>query len=63
MGHTADYQQARLADGQVELLRQRIYELGPRLEDHHLLALSETLHDMLRRRRGGRSFQRVDLRL
>lgn len=63
MGHSATYRPGMLGDDQVEALRQRIVEISPRLDDHQILVLSDTLHDILRGRRGGRAFHRVDLRL
>ncbi len=63
MGKSSPYRVGRVGDEQVEVLRRRLVELSPRLDDHQIIVLTDTLHDILRSRRGGRSFRQVDLRV
>jgi hypothetical protein len=48
--------QGRVAADQMDLVRQTVRSLTERLDDDQVLDLSEMLHDILRRRRGRRSF-------
>lgn len=55
MGRSID-PHGRMAPDQMDLVRQTVRSLTERLDDDQVLELSEMLHDILRRRRGRRSF-------
>jgi len=46
----------RVPADQMDLVRQSVRSLTEKLDDEQVLELSEMLHDILRRRRGRRSF-------
>lgn len=55
MGYARE-QRRRVDDSQMDSIRHGMRLLTERLDDDQVLELSDMLHDILRRRRGGRSF-------
>ncbi len=61
MGHSTSYPPARLTDLEVELLRERLIDMLPRLEVHQLTALGDFFYDAARERVTRGDSHRVDL--
>jgi len=57
------YRPADFTDAEVEAVRRKLLDAAGRMTEEQVLALADSLHDVMRRRRGSRSFQRVDMRL
>lgn len=57
------YRPADFTDAEVETLRLKLLDAAGRMTEDQVLMLADALHEVLRRRRGSRSFQRVDMRL
>lgn len=62
MGHPHHYRPADFTDEEVEALCSQMIEAAGRMADDQVLMLADALHDLLRRRRGSRAFQRPDPR-
>ena len=62
MGQSHHYRPADFTDAEVEALRDQLIEAAGRMTGAQVLMLADTLHDLLRRRRGARTFQRLDAR-
>ena len=63
MGQSFHYRPADFSDAEVEALRLKLVDAAGRMTDDQVLMLADTLHEVMRRRRGSRSFQRVDMSL
>ena len=63
MGQTFHYRPADFTDAEVEALRLKLLDAAARMTDDQVLMLTDALHEVLRRRRGSRSFQRMDVSL
>lgn len=56
------YRPDDFTDEDVEALRAHLIDAAGRMADEQILLLTDALHDLLRRRRGARTFQRLDPR-
>ena len=63
MGQSFHYRPADFTDAEVEALRLKLLDAAGRMTEDQVLMLADTLHEVMRRRRGSRSFQRVDMSL
>ena len=63
MGQSFHYRPADFTDAEVETLRLKLLDAAGRMTEDQVLMLADTLHEVMRRRRGTRSFQRTDMRL
>lgn len=62
MGRPHHYRPADFTDVEVEALRRQLIEAAGRMTEDQVLTLADALHELMRRRRGSRAFQRLDLR-
>ena len=63
MGQSFHYRPADFTDAEVESLRLKLLDAAGRMTEDQVLKLADSLHEMMRRRRGSRSFQRVEMKL
>jgi len=63
MGQSFHYRPADFTDAEVEVLRLKLLDAAGRMTEDQVLLLADSLHEVMRRRRGSRSFRRVDLNL
>lgn len=56
------YRQADFTDLETEALRKQLIEAASRMTEDQVLTLADALHELVRRRRGLRAFQRPDPR-
>lgn len=63
MAETHPYGPSDFSDAEIERLRLRLSQYAGRMTEGQLMALTDTLHDALRRRRGARTFHRTDMRV
>ncbi|MEH6663846.1 MAG: hypothetical protein V7678_03265 [Brevundimonas sp.] len=63
MRQSFHYRPADFTDAEVEALRLKLLDAAGRMTEDQLLLLADSLHEMMRRRRGSRSFTRLDMRL
>ena len=63
MGQSFHYRAADFTDAEVEILRLKLLDAAGRMTEDQVLLLADSLHEVMRRRRGSRSFRRVDLNL
>ena len=59
MGQSLHYRPADFTDEEVEALRAQLMEAASRMTGAQVLMLADDLHDLIRRRRGSRTFQRA----
>ncbi|MFN3817166.1 hypothetical protein [Brevundimonas sp.] len=63
MGQSFHYRPADFSDEEVEALRLELLDAAGRMTEDQVLRLADSLHDLMRRRRGSRAFRRADLSL
>jgi hypothetical protein len=63
MAQSFHYRPADFTDAEVETLRLKLLDAAGRMTEDQVLLLADSLHEMMRRRRGSRSFLRVDVTL
>lgn len=63
MAEIPPYAPSDFSDAEIERLRVRLNHYAGRMTEGQLIALSDTLHDALSRRRRARTFHRIDMRV
>ena len=63
MGQSFHYRPADFTDAEVEALRLKLLDAAGRMTEDQVLMLADSLHEVMRRRRGSRSYRRMDLSL
>ncbi|MFN4297933.1 MAG: hypothetical protein ACK4FB_13965 [Brevundimonas sp.] len=61
MGQSFHYRPADFTDAEVEALRLKLLDAAGRMTEDQVLMLADALHEVMRRRRGSRAFQRANL--
>jgi hypothetical protein len=63
MGQSFHYRPADFTDAEVETLRLKLLDAAGRMTENQVLMLADSLHEVMRRRRGSRAYRRVDVHL
>lgn len=60
MGQSMNYGLSRLSDEQVANIQRGLALAAERMDEHQILELADSLHGILRARRGRREYHRLD---